>query len=390
MILILGGGLSGSLLAYKLNQLFPTPEFLLIESRATFSNQHTWSFHHTDLAESSYEWITPLISHSWDRQDVHFPELSRTLDVGYHSIRSYEFSEKMVSTLKNRILLGDTVTEISSEGRVTLASGKSFQASIIFDARGLKSSLIPASGYQKFLGLDIELTNQHELEHPIIMDARCTQGEGFKFFYLLPWSRQSLLIEATCYSNDSEFNSEQYQNEIEQYCTDRSWKIKQVLRTEQAALPIPFRRDLIQNDHPKIIRIGMLGGYFHYTTGYSLPLAVKVSEVIAQTVQQTNWDIEHIQKALSLVSKPIHKQALFFSTLNRMLFLACKPENRTQIFSRFYHFNSGLISRFYRGSLTGMDQLRILIGKPPVPLFAGLKHALDSKTTQCSWERSLK
>ena len=389
MIVIMGGGLSGSLLAYQMSLLSPTPEFTLIESRNNLSDHHTWSFHHSDLQESSYEWIRPLISQSWHSQTVHFPSFSRTLKLAYHSIRSHEFRTKITKALQNRLILGDPVCEVSSEGCVQLASGKKIQADLIFDARGIKSNQHQASGYQNFFGMDLELTQPHGLDVPIIMDTRCAQSEGFKFFYLLPWTSHSLLVEATCYSNTPEFDPHQYKREIEEYCSNQNWTIQRIRRTEQAALPIPLNcTQRPPQLSPRIIPIGMLGGYFHYTTGYSFPLSVRVSETITHTLRQSNWSIQKIQSALAPLSAHTQQQALFFSTLNRMLFLACRPENRIQVFSRFYGLNQNLITRFYQGNLKWRDQLRILMGKPPVPLLAGLKHALDSKTTQCSWERS--
>ncbi len=43
---------------------------------------------------------------------------------------------------------------------------------------------------------------------------------------------------------------------------------------------------------------------------------------------------------------------------------------------RFYGLPAPLIARFYAGRPTLADQLRILMGKPPVPLGAALRAAL--------------
>ena len=58
--------------------------------------------------------------------------------------------------------------------------------------------------------------------------------------------------------------------------------------------------------------------------------------------------------------------------LNRMLFRAAEPEKRYQVLERFYGLNEGLVERFYRNRLTKKDKLRILIGKPPVPVTKAL------------------
>ena len=63
----------------------------------------------------------------------------------------------------------------------------------------------------------------------------------------------------------------------------------------------------------------------------------------------------------------------YFRLLNRMLFLAGRPERRWRVMQRFYGLGEPLIERFYAGQLTGTDKARILMGKPPVPLGEALK-----------------
>ena len=51
-----------------------------------------------------------------------------------------------------------------------------------------------------------------------------------------------------------------------------------------------------------------------------------------------------------------------------MLFLAAAAPERRHVLERFYGLHAGLIARFYAGSNTLPDKLRILLGKPPVKL----------------------
>jgi lycopene beta-cyclase len=59
-----------------------------------------------------------------------------------------------------------------------------------------------------------------------------------------------------------------------------------------------------------------------------------------------------------------------------MLFQAAEPERRYLVMQRFYRLPEPLIRRFYAGSLTAADRVRILSGRPPVPLRRAL---------QCLW-----
>jgi lycopene beta-cyclase len=51
-----------------------------------------------------------------------------------------------------------------------------------------------------------------------------------------------------------------------------------------------------------------------------------------------------------------------------MLFRAAEPHERYKVLERFYGLRSGLIGRFYAGKSTSFDKLRVLSGKPPVPM----------------------
>ena len=55
-----------------------------------------------------------------------------------------------------------------------------------------------------------------------------------------------------------------------------------------------------------------------------------------------------------------------------MLFGAAPPDLRYRVLQRFYRLDPGLIERFYAGESTMADKLRILSGKPPVPLGAAV------------------
>ena len=68
----------------------------------------------------------------------------------------------------------------------------------------------------------------------------------------------------------------------------------------------------------------------------------------------------------------LHTEEKFLRLLNRMLFRAAKPEQRYKVLQRFYGFSEGLIQRFYFEHLSKWDKLRILVGKPPVPIHKAL------------------
>jgi len=48
------------------------------------------------------------------------------------------------------------------------------------------------------------------------------------------------------------------------------------------------------------------------------------------------------------------------------------------VLERFYGLSEGLIQRFYAGHLTIADKFRLLVGRPPVPIWAAIKCMRES------------
>jgi lycopene beta-cyclase len=68
------------------------------------------------------------------------------------------------------------------------------------------------------------------------------------------------------------------------------------------------------------------------------------------------------------MSKRTWRARSYYRLLNRMLFRAAEPGQRYRVLERFYRLPQPLIERFYAGRASLTDKLRILAGKPPVPI----------------------
>jgi lycopene beta-cyclase len=78
------------------------------------------------------------------------------------------------------------------------------------------------------------------------------------------------------------------------------------------------------------------------------------------------------------IAKRHFARSAFYRLLNRLLFLTGEPENRHHVLAHFHRLPQPLIERFYAGRLPRKDQLRILVGKPPVPFFAAVRVVPES------------
>lgn len=363
--LIVGGGLAGGLLLHALRAEQPSLDVLLLERGENLGGNHTWSFHDSDIpAEAA--WLQPLISKVWPAYEVRFPKYQRQINSSYCSIKSHEFHQKLIQWHTDHIWLQAPVRELTNSS-VTLMDGRVLKAKQVIDARGWRRSEAIQCGYQKFVGLELNLSKPHGLKHVILKDALVAQVDGYRFIYVLPWNDTELLIEDTYYSNSADIDVESLKAGILKYAADNGWQVASVGREEVGCLPLALYNVSAPADSSEVLNLGASSGVYQPVTGYTFPQTVACVQALAKTALQ-DWP-----EVLSGVQYKYQRQSRYLRILNRMMFLAAVPEKRYVILERFYQLSEGLIERFYQGRLSAADQLRILCGKPPVSVWRALK-----------------
>lgn len=354
-LVIAGGGLAGCLTALALAKLRPELPFLLVEQSDRFGGNHIWSFFDADVAADDRWLVEPFVAQSWDGYDIRFPGRARILPTRYNSTRSDLLDRLVRDRLSpDRYRLGESVPE----------------EQIDIDARGAANLEALDLGWQKFVGHEVRLAAPHGLARPIVMDARVDQAEGYRFVYCLPFAEDRLLIEDTYYSTDPSLDRAAIGARIAAYAEAQGWRITAVEHEEAGVLPVAMGGDF-DAFWPAIddtARIGLRGGFFHPTTGYSLPDAVRIAMLIAR--QQ---DFGALAASLRAEAKRLWKARGFYRLLDKMLFRAAAPAERYRVLEHFYRLDPKLVERFYAAQSTFADKARILSGKPPVPIGRALK-----------------
>ena len=370
-LILVGGGLANGLLALRLRQQRPDLRLLVVEQGDVLGGNHTWSFHEHDLSPAQHCWLAPLVGKRWPAYDVIFPALKRRLGSGYASMFSERFHQYLMAELGDGVRLRTAVVEVGPE-QVRLASGETLRAGAVIDGRGVRRTAQLALGFQKFLGQELRLQQPHGLREPIIMDASVAQQDGYRFVYVLPLSADTLLIEDTYYADGDAVAPETLRDNVRHYAGSRGWAIAEVLREEQGVLPIVLSGDLpaFWDEARGVPQTGLSAALFHPTTGYSLPDAVRLADHL---IALDCWDAASLFEATRSYSLAQWRQRGFFRLLNRMLFLAGPADRRWAVMQRFYRLREPLIQRFYAANLTPWDRLRIVSGKPPVPLGEALR-----------------
>lgn len=357
-VVIAGAGLHGGLIALALLDAEPTLRLALVERADRPAGNHTWCFHRADAPPDIGAWFARLPLIGWPGYRVAFPGFGRTLDLPYCCLMSEGLAAALTDAFAAhataRLVTDCAVTTMDAEG-VTLADGRRLRAPLVVDARG-SAGRAEAGGYQKFLGLEVELDADSGLDRPVLMDACVAQGQQFRFMYVLPLSARRLLIEDTAFAHTPDLDLAQLRAAIHAYAAASGWRIRAVLREESGVLPMPWRG---VPPAPRLpLTVGYAGGWFHPATGYSAPSALRLAALLARhrrdplPALRTEWRRHRRRFRLGLV-------------LNGLAFRGFRPDLMWHAFARFYRLPAPVIARFCGLQSTALDVARLLVGRPP-------------------------
>lgn len=380
-IAIVGGGLSGGLIALAIRQQRPDLAVRLIENGEVLGGNHRWSWFDSDLPEGAETLLAPLRKTRWEPgYDVRFPGLTRTLGSTYNSLTSADFDAALRRELPaDWIRTRRSVVELDEHG-VTLADGERIAAGAVIDCRGFAPTPHLTGGWQVFMGRHLRTTAPHGVERPIIMDAAVSQPGAYRFVYVLPLGAFDLFVEDTYYADAPLLDRAALSRRIDEYCAAHGWD-GELLGSETGVLPVVTGGDLAAWQAscriPGVAVAGARGGFAHPLTSYTLPQAVAVAMLVAREAGLPGTQLAAL---LETRARQHWNATRFYRRLGRMLFDAARPEERWRVFERFHRLPEPLIERFYAGCNTVADRLQILCGRPPVPLAGALRTLLGNGT----------
>ena len=378
-VILVGGGLACGLAALALRRRHPRLRLAMCEVQDHLGGNHTWSFHGSDVDDEGARLLAPLVEQRLDNVDVAFPDHERRLSSSYSIITSRSLDRAVrgaFSTPGSALHLGARAVRLTAN-EVVLQSGARLTGALVLDGRGPLGApmWVENQGFQKFVGLEVELGNLSAVTDPkaaLVMDARVPQLDGFRFMYMLPLSETRLLVEDTYYADGPGLDRDLVRARIHAYLDRRGARDVRIVREEAGVLGIPWTDDSV----PPLgspLRLGARGGWFHPTTGYTLPMAVRVALALAENAiapgglggGAARINVDQMLAALSALYQQVGKQARFARRLNRLLFRAVAPQDRWMMLSRFYRLPEATIERFFALESTPLDRTRILFGRPP-------------------------
>lgn len=368
-LLIAGGGLAGGLIALAVHRAHPGLSVGLAEAGPSFGGHHRWSWFEGDLEAEAARLLGCFPHKAWrGGHDVRFPGFARHLSGDYRSLASRDFDAGLRRLLPQQaVLTGCRIAALDAAG-ATLETGERIGARAVVDCRDFVPSPHLSGGWQLFVGHTIRTRAPHGLTAPVIMDADLAQHGAYRFLYALPLSDDVLFLEDTYYADTPVLDRAALSARIADYAAAQGWA-GEVIEQEAGVLPVITAGDMRAHravfSQPGVALAGARGLFSHPLTSYTLPFAAATALAVASAMPVSGAKLAALMDARATEH---WRRTRFYRDLGRMLFEAAEPEQRWRIFRRFYGLSAPLISRFYAGRSTTLDKLRVLTGKPPVPI----------------------
>lgn len=346
-VIIIGGGLWGSLLAFRLSECLPEVAFVLYGPMDKLGEDQSWTFHQSDLPASAMKWIKPFITKSWQSHQVEFPKFTKNISNPYHMIHSSAFEKVLTHSTHSKNIVRNNELDIEdalNEGR------------FVIDTRNFGT--FNSKGFQKSLGFKFTLRHPHQLNSPITIDSKVPQLEGFRYLQYFPLSEREVLVRDVRHSSNPSFHTGSIKQEMIDEINKREWDVVSIEDQEFALNGVPENEVTVRSDG----RVINLSGIFHDATGESLPDAVRLIDRMVKTSFRLG-ELKEIVKNYRR-EREVHRK--YFRLLNKFIFNRSQTQKNYKIYEALYQMPFELRAKFFSGEIEFIDFCRTLLGLPPM------------------------
>ncbi len=363
--IIAGAGCAGLSLLMRMmeDSFFFEKKILVVDREMKNTNDRTWCF--WEKGQGLFE---KIVHHQWQQVNFFSKDYNKKLDLSsyqYKMIQGIDLYNTVIQkasdfpNIEFRVdeILSIRSTETSAELQFNneLVVGEYLFNSILFE----KDKLVPTKNLyqllQHFKGWVIE-TSEPFFDPAVatLMDFRISQEHGTSFFYVMPTSATTALVEYTLFS-EMLLHKDAYDVSLKAYISE-FLKIKEynIQHEEFGIIPMTNQRFSLQDG--RIIQMGVAGGQVKGSSGYAFQFIQKRTAAIVAGLKNGKTKFDRIG---------IHQKKgnLYDAVLLHVLHHHKIPGD--QIFqSIFSKINTEKVLRFLDNESSILEDLQIMNSVP--------------------------
>lgn len=365
-IAIVGGGLSGALLALALNARCPGLDVRLVEASRVIGGDALWSFAEADVAPEHRWLVAPAVAHMWRGYRIGGTG-GETLAGGYYALSSERLDAHVRATLPaNALMTGRRVAAVTRSS-VVLVGGDRIRANGVIDTRGAVDCAALDLQWRQFVRQHLVLATAHGQRTPGLQSVEGPETET-AFVRSLPLGEEAMLVEANLLGEAQEPEFGRLRAQINRHAQGHGWPVDYVAQEQHGVLPICLGGDFERYWNAGGVQVPKLGAraaLFHPVSGYALPDAVRLARSVAGLER---FDGPYLHDELFERARTVWQQRSFYRLYARLLYRAADGDARRDMFEHFCRLDPAIISRFHAAASTRVDKLKIIGTRPRVPL----------------------
>jgi lycopene beta-cyclase len=301
--IITGAGCAGLSLLLRMmdDPYFSEKKILVIDREEKNKNDRTWCFWEKEkgLFES-------IVKHQWQQVFFYSDAFSRKLDLNPYcykmvqGIDLYNHVKAKAKKYSNIEFLNDEVQSINSttsqaEVKLLTASATAEYVfnSILFEKESATPSKNVYQLLQHFKGWVIQTVEpSFDTSVATLMDFRTGQENGTTFFYVMPTSATTALVEYTLFS-EALLPIENYDSALKLYITESLGINDYSIQHEEFGI-IPMTNQSFPLQDERIIQMGVAGGQVKGSSGYAFQFIQKRTAAIVAGLKKGSTKFDTI------------------------------------------------------------------------------------------------
>ena len=302
--IITGAGCAGLSLLMRMMEdpFFSDKKILVIDREFKNKNDRTWCFW-----EKEKGLFETIVHHQWQHVNFISNDFFRKLDLTpyrYKMIQGIDLYESVMhkaaqfSNIEFRYEEVLSIHTTSSKAEVQLKT-ESVTAdyvfnSIVFEKYKSATSKNIYQLLQHFKGWVIQ-TEEPSFDPSVatLMDFRTSQEQGTTFFYVMPTSANTALVEYTLFS-ETILNDDIYDASLKAYISEfLGIKNYSIQHTEFGIIPMTNQRFNLQ--YHRIVQLGVAGGQVKGSSGYAFQFIQKRTAAIVKGIKQGSTKFDKVE-----------------------------------------------------------------------------------------------